>query len=157
MNKQLPILAGTVALSACNSGKINFVDQITDGELVTFCQEQVKCADNVYQDYYLFQCVDSIRDEQHRAISLQCEEEFTDLLACEMKEAPEKSCRSDFDELSDYEDYLEDLEEEYYENYDACDDEEEDYSDCIDKFLGIDDESSNEEETYGGYYDEAAE
>lgn len=135
MNKQLPLLAGTVALTACNSSKINFIDQITDGELVTFCKEQVKCTDNVYQDAELFYCVNEIRDEQHRAISLDCEDEFNDLLACAIKEAPERSCRSDFEDLKDYEDYMEDLYEEYYDNDDACDDEEEDYSTCISEFI----------------------
>ena len=95
MNKQLPILAGSVALTACNSSKINILDQITDGDLVAFCQEQVKCTDNVYRDYELFSCVDGIRDQQHQAVSLGCDTEFQDLLARAIKEAPELPCRSD--------------------------------------------------------------
>ena len=161
MNKQLPILAGSVALTACNSSKINIIDQITDGELVACCQDQVNCVDNVYQDYELFECVDDIRDQQHQAASLGCDSEFTDLLACAIKEAPERSCRSDFEEAKDYEDYLEDLYEDYYEDSDACDKEYEDYSECINEFLGIEGGSSYSysqyeyeyEYEYEGYYE----
>lgn len=154
MNKQLPFLASTVALSACNSGKINIIDQITDGEIVSFCQELVKCSsDHVYEDYYLFECVDSVRDERHRAVSLDCGDEFNELVACQIKEAPERSCRSDFDELSDYEDYLEDLYEDYYDNADACEKEEDDYDECIEDFMGTSSGGDEEEEDpYYGYY-----
>ena len=157
MKRRLPLLAGSIVLTACNSGKINVIDKITDGDLVSFCESQIKCEPKMLQDYYLFECVDNVRDQQHKAVSLGCEVEFIDLFECELKEAPAAECRSDFDDIKDWNDHQEDLYEDYYDNNDdPCEDEEEDYSDCIDDFMGIDNSnnsSGNDTGSYYGYYE----
>ena len=107
MNKQLPILAGSVALTACNSSKIN-IDQIT--RPVAFCQEQVKCTDNVYRDLF-FSC-DGIAPTHLLYLSVVIQNLLIYLpVQSKRLGAP---CRSDFEEAKDYEDYLEDLYEDYY-------------------------------------------
>jgi hypothetical protein len=155
MRRRLPLLAGSVILTACNSGKITVIDKISDGDLVSFCETQIKCVSKILHDYYLFTCVDNIRDQQHQAVSLGCEAEYIDLFECSKKEATTAECRSDFDSAEDWSDHLEDLYEDYYDNTNPCEDEVEDYSDCIDDFMGVDnsDNSSSNDTGYNGYYE----
>ena len=158
MKRRLPLLAGSIVLTACNSGKINVIDKITDGELVSYCETQIKCASKILHDYYLFSCVDSIRDQQHKSVSLGCEVEYVDLLECAIKEASPGECRSDFDSRDDWNDHQEDLYEDYYDNDDPCEDESDDYSDCIDDFMGIEKADDNDtgytnDTGYNGYYE----
>ena len=141
MKRQLPFIGGSLVLSACNSHMVTIVDKVTDSDIVNYCAEQTKCSSELTEDAYLFYCVDSIKDEQHEAKSLGCEDEFNDLLACAIKEAPERSCASDFEEYDDYADYQEDLYEEYYDNDFACEDEYEDLNTCLNDFKGIDEDA----------------
>ena len=133
MKSKLPLLGGTIALTACNSGGVNLIDKITDGQLVSYCENRYKCSSEWYEPIRLFECVDSVRDGRHKAAAFGCSDEYEDLLECEFKEATAASCRSDFEEREDWEEYL--YEESDYD--DACDDEKEDYNDCENEFLGI--------------------
>ena len=111
------------------------------------------------KDLYVFYCVDAIQDARHQAKSFGCETEFNDLLTCELAEAEAEQCRSEY---SDYDDWADDDDRDqgfygYYGYYgsspssddDECEDEIEDYQDCINDFLGIDD--SNNTQPYYGY------
>lgn len=153
MKRRLPLLAGSIVLTACNSGKINVIDKITDGELVSFCEEAVKCSAEIKQDYYLFQCVDNIRDAKHKAVSLGCETEYVDLFTCNQDEIVGQECASDFDSAEDWSDHQEDLYDDYADSVEACEDEAEDYSDCINEFMGIETSSGGDDTGYNGYYE----
>ena len=152
MTKQLPNLAiSVVALTACGN-RVGLTDKINDGDLVKFCEDQVKCRAAIMQDVYMFYCVDSVQDARHQAQAFGCETEFNDMITCEMAEAEAVQCRSEY---SDYDDWRDELEDSYYGYYgssnddDECEDEQEDYEECINDFLGIDD--SNNTQPYYGY------
>jgi len=137
MNKQIPTLAvSMVALSACNTNRVGLVDKIQDKDLVDFCEAQLSCSSELLKDLYLFYCVDSVQDTRHRAKRLGCETEFNEVIACEISEAETQECRSDYD---DYDDWLDDLEESYYSSpsENPCADENDDYNECINDFMGI--------------------
>ena len=142
MTKQLPNLAiSVVALTACGN-RVGLMDKMSDGDVVKFCEDQAKCTSELLNDVYVFYCVDSIQDARHQAIAFGCETEFNDMIACEIAEAEANQCRSEY---KDYDDWRDELEDSYYGYYgssnndDECEDEEEDYEECINDFLGIDD------------------
>jgi hypothetical protein len=139
MKKQLPPLSvSMIALTACGN-RVGLNDKMQDQELVAFCESQIACQSKILQDVYLFYCVDSVQDERHRAKAIGCESEFTELFTCELKEADSTQCRSDYDDLDDWSD---DAEEEYYsDNDDPCEDEMEEYTECVEDFMGIDNNS----------------
>ena len=153
MTKQLPNLAiSVVALTACGN-RVGLMDKISDGDIVKFCEDQSKCRADLLKDIYVFYCVDSLQDERHQAKAFGCETDFNDMVACEISEAEAVQCRSEF---SDYDDWADESEQGYYGYYgssgsndDPCEDEKEDYQDCINDFLGIDDSGNNR--PYYGY------
>jgi len=138
MKKQLPPLSvSMIALTACGN-RVGISDKMQDQELVAYCQSLVACDSKILQDVYLFYCVDSTQDIRHMAKSIGCDSEFTKLLTCQISEADSNQCRSDYD---DYDDWSDDQEEYYSTTDDPCEDEREDYIECVNDFMGLEDES----------------
>jgi hypothetical protein len=143
MKKQLPPLTvSMIALTACGN-RVGLNDKMQDEALVTYCETQASCSPKLLRDAYLFYCVDQAQDERFKAKTIGCEPEFNDVLACGIKEAPTNQCRSDFD---DYDDWSDDREDEYYSSDNPCEDELEDYAECVNDFMGIESSSNS-------YYD----
>ncbi len=142
MKKQLPPLTvSMIALTACGN-RVGITDKMQDEQLVAYCEAQVSCESKVLRDAYLFYCVDEVQDARHKAIAIGCETEFNELIACGLSEAETPQCRSDYD---DYEDWSDESDDDYYSDDDEpCEDELEDYAECENDFMGIEDDN--------GYY-----
>ncbi len=160
LNKTTILLttASGFGVAACNGSSINVLDKVLDSTIYDFCEVQTCSEGGLYEELALSYCIDDLQDEMHRAKAFNCDEEHTDLLDCTIKEFNPRPCASDYESYDDYQDDLEDYYEDegseydYYYGYsstdDACEDENDDYTECINKFLGVEEGETSEDTGY---------